>query len=134
MIDNLILIVDDDFDIASLIRIDIEKLGISTISFTDPLEALKEFRSHYPDYDIVISDIRMPNMNGYEFVEEVKKIKPAVKIFLMSAFQYSDSYFTKAFSHSEIEGFIEKPISLKELNKLVLNHADETPYNFSYSN
>jgi len=134
LIDNLILIVDDDFDIASLIRIDIEKLGISTISFTDPLEALKEFRSHYPDYDIVISDIRMPNMNGYEFVEEVKKIKPAVKIFLMSAFQYSDSYFTKAFSHSEIEGFIEKPISLKELNKLVLNHADETPYNFSYSN
>ena len=98
------------------------KNGLSAISFTEPLEALKEFGLHYLDYNLVISDIRMPNMNGYEFAEQVKEIKPVVKIFLMSAFKYSDSYFTKAFTHSEIEGFIEKPISLSELNKIVLDH------------
>ena len=119
---DMILIVDDDYDIASLITISIEKLGLSAIFFTEPLEALKEFGLHHFDYNLVISDIRMPNMNGYEFAEEVKKIKPVVKIFLMIAFEYSDSYFTKAFTHSEIEGFIEKPISLTELNKIVLDH------------
>jgi hypothetical protein len=41
----------------------------------------------------------------------------------MSAFDYSDSYFAKAFSHSEIGGFIEKPIALSELRKLVLDHT-----------
>jgi two-component SAPR family response regulator len=66
----------------------------------------------------------MPIMNGYEFAEEVKKITPSVKIFLMSAFEYSDSYFTMAFTQSEIEGFIEKPVSLNELNKIVLGYTN----------
>jgi CheY-like chemotaxis protein len=75
LIDDLILIIDDDFDIASLIRISLEKLGLSVTCFADPLEALKEFSSHYSDYNLVISDIRMPHMNGYGFVQEVKKNK-----------------------------------------------------------
>jgi len=120
----MILIVDDDYDIASLIRISIEKLGLSALSFTEPLEALKEFSLHSLEYNLVVSDIRMPIMNGYEFAEELKKIEPAVKIFLMSAFEYSDSYFTKAFTHSEIDGFIEKPISLNELRKIVLGYTN----------
>ncbi|HEY7573058.1 MAG TPA: response regulator [Nitrososphaeraceae archaeon] len=125
----MILIVDDDYDVASLIRISIEKLGLTAISFTEPLEALKDFGINFLDYNLVISDIRMPIMNGYEFAEEVKKIKPSVKIFLMSAFEYSDSYFTKAFTHSEIEGFIEKPISLNELNKIVLGYTNHHQHN-----
>jgi CheY-like chemotaxis protein len=123
LIDDWILIVDDDFDIASLITISIDKLGVSVTCFADPLEALKEFSSHYLDYNLVISDIRMPHMTGYEFERELKKIKPDVKILLISAFEYSDSYFAEAFSHSEIERFIEKPIALSELRKLVLDHT-----------
>lgn len=75
MIDDWILIVDDDFDIASLITISIEKLGLSVTYFADPFEALMEFSSHYLDYNLVISDIRMPHMNGYEFEQELKKDK-----------------------------------------------------------
>jgi len=64
----MILIVDDDYDIAFLIKISLEKVGLFASFFTDPLMALDEFKSNSIDYDLVISDIRMPIMNGYEFI------------------------------------------------------------------
>jgi CheY-like chemotaxis protein len=60
-----LLVVDDDYDIASLIKISLENMGLSVSSFTDPLLALEGFRKKPSDYELVISDIRMPSMNGY---------------------------------------------------------------------
>ena len=122
----MILIVDDDYDIASLIKIILEKAGLFASFFTDPLMALVEFKSHSTDYDLVISDIRMPIMNGYEFVQEVKMIKPSIKILLMSAFEYNDQYFANTFSHSDIDGFVEKPISMHRLQTTILEILNNT--------
>jgi CheY-like chemotaxis protein len=77
-----LLVVDDDYDIASLIKIGLEKIGLSVSSFTDPLLAIEEFRKKPSDYELVISDVRMPSMNGYEFVKQVKKIDPHASIFM----------------------------------------------------
>ena len=108
---------DDDFDIASLIKVSLEKVGLSALPFINPLEALETFRSGFADYDLVISDIKMPHMNDYEFVKEIKKIKSSVKILLMSAFEYSDLPTSLS---SETEGVIEKHISICKLNKIIL--------------
>ena len=59
----MILIVDDDNDIVSLKKISLEKCGLFVSTFTDPVAAFEEFSLHYHDYDLVISDIRMPAMN-----------------------------------------------------------------------
>jgi DNA-binding NtrC family response regulator len=124
----MIVIVDDDYDIAKLMRISLEKAGLSTISFTDPSAALKEFRSNAADYNLLISDIRMPNMDGYQLALQVKKIKPEVKVVLTSAFEYDNIYSSKDFSHENIAaGFIEKPISMAELSKVVHNLIDNKP-------
>jgi CheY-like chemotaxis protein len=72
LVDNLLLVVDDDYDIASLIKIGLEKNGLSVSPFTDPTLALEEFSKKSSDYELVISDIRMPEMNGHEFVKQVK--------------------------------------------------------------
>lgn len=118
----MILIVDDDFDIASLIRISLEKAGLFASSFTDPLLALERFRSDINIYNLVISDIRMPIMNGYDFVRQIKELKPSTKIVLMSAFEFSDSeYFL------EIDNFLEKPVSLHKLNEIVLSNLKDVP-------
>ena len=114
----MILIVDDDYDVASLIDVGVHKIGLTASFFTDPLLALEKFRADSVNYDLVISDVRMPVMNGYEFVKQIKKIRSSVKILLMSAFEYSNS---ENFLASEIEGFLEKPISLHKLNETVLN-------------
>jgi two-component SAPR family response regulator len=118
----MILIVDDDFDITSLIKISLEKADLFVSSFADPLVALKEFRSHSTDYDLVVSDIQMPAMNGYEFAQQVKRIKSNVKIILMNAFgfEYCDRSFAGPLQNSDIDAFIEKPIPLIKLRTIVL--------------
>jgi CheY-like chemotaxis protein len=114
----MILVVDDDFDISSLIKVSLEKAGFSVSSFTDPVLALENFRPHQTEYDLVISDIRMPVMDGYEFVQQIKKIKPmSASTKLMSAFEFSE---LEGVSDSDIDGFLEKPITLRKLNDIVV--------------
>jgi two-component SAPR family response regulator len=115
----MILIVDDR-DIVLIIKISLDKVGLTVSSFTDPLMALETFRQTPSDYDLIISDIRMPHLNGYDFVRQIKNIKPTMKILLMSAFEYEYSAFQKGFSSSDVKGYIEKPVSLYKLNQMVL--------------
>ena len=63
----------------------------------------------------MISDIRMPEMNGYEFIKKIKEIKPEVKVFLITAFQLDDIEFRRVLPSVKIDEFIQKPISLKDL-------------------
>ena len=75
-----IVLVDDEWDIVNQIKRSLEDMdGLKVYTFTDPFAALEHFNSGFKDHHIVISDIRMPGMNGYEFVKQVKKINPKVK-------------------------------------------------------
>jgi len=120
----LILIVDDDPDIATLIRISLEKRGFSVSCFTDPVTALDEFRLHSAEYDLIISDIRMPHLNGYQLVQQAKKIKPDITILIMSAFEF-DLDLPDDFSRSDVDEFVKKPIAMERLNKIVFAHIHQ---------
>ena len=86
-----ILVLDDDPDIGSIFRLGLQrKFGSDVFAFTDPFLALEHFKINSERYGLVISDVRMPVMNGYEFVTKVKQINPDVKVWLMSAFEVSD--------------------------------------------
>ena len=61
----MILIVDDDYDIVLLMKLSLEKAGLSVPYFTDPLMALDTFRHTPSNYDLVISDIRMLHITSY---------------------------------------------------------------------
>ena len=117
----MILIVDDDYDIVLLMKLSLEKAGLSVSYFTDPLMALETFRHTPSSYDLVISDIRMPHLNGYEFVRQIKMIRRDVKVILISAFELMDA--PNSFSNSDIEKFLEKPITLHKLNEIVLEYV-----------
>lgn len=104
--------------ILHLIQTSLEKVGLSVSSFTDPLMVLETFRQTPSRYDLVISNIRMPHLNGYEFVRQIKMIRRDVKVILMSAFELMDA--PNSFPNSDIEKFLEKPITLHKLNEIVL--------------
>jgi response regulator RpfG family c-di-GMP phosphodiesterase len=61
----------------------------------------------------------MPGMNGYEFVKKVNKIKPEIKIFLMTAFEINDMEFKRLLPKVKIEGLLQKPISLADFTSTV---------------
>ena len=118
---NSILVVDDEFDIVTLIKRSLKNQGFNTLGFTDPLIALEYFQNNSKSFAMVISDIRMPSTNGYEFIRKIKAIHPTIKTILISAFEINKNEFSKVMPSVKIDGFISKPISLKELVSIVEN-------------
>jgi DNA-binding NtrC family response regulator len=108
-----ILIVDDEMDIVVIFRQALSKYGYTVFGFTDPALALEHFKSNAKNYALVISDVRMPQMNGFEFAASVKAIKPDTKIVLMSAFEVTDLEFSA--SEIKANNFLRKPVDIKTL-------------------
>ncbi len=107
-----ILLVDDDYDIVNLFKDLLENRNYEVTGFTNPLEALEHYKTNWNRYGLVISDIRMPGMTGFDLLKNIKKIDATICFFLMSAYDTID------FSELEgikIDGFIQKPIRIKEL-------------------
>ena len=115
----LIQVVDDEFDILIVIKMYLQRVGLNVFGFTDPNLALEHFRINCKDYILVVSDIRMPGMNGFEFVRKVREISPAIKVLLMSAFEANSTELSIGLGGAKIEGFIQKPISLRKLSSIV---------------
>ena len=89
-----------------------------------PVLALNHFQMNSEQYRLVISDIRMPVMNGYEFIKRVKEMKPHVKVFIISAFEIDDSQFKRELPFVKIDEIIQKPISLEDFTSTVSKHLD----------
>ena len=81
-----ILVLDDDFEITTLIKIALQRHGYDVFGFTDPFLALEHFKINHSTYSLVISDLRMPSMSGFQFIQNIKLIRPKINVLLMSAF------------------------------------------------
>jgi two-component SAPR family response regulator len=104
----------------------LQGLGFRVSAFTDPVVALEYLKSNFRDCcSLTISDIRMPGINGYEFVKKVKGIKPECKIILMSAFDINNVEFTKVLPGIKIDAFLQKPFSIRKLKDLIM---EKCPY------
>ena len=112
-----IFVVDDEADIVSLIERGLVKNGFKVDVFTDPVEALSHFK---PDlYDLVLLDIKMPKMNGFELYREIRKIDSKVKVCFVTAFEVYYKEFKKVFPSLEINCVIKKPFTIQELTQQV---------------
>jgi CheY-like chemotaxis protein len=74
--------------------------------FSSSSLALEHFKSNYSTYSPVLSDLRMLVMNGFEFVIQVKKMNPKIKVLLMTAFEINEMEFTRLLPKPKIDGFI----------------------------
>ena len=112
-----LLIVDEEYDVVELIRQLFERDGFQTCIFSNPLSALLHFNSRREDdynhyHPVIISDIRMPAMNGYEFIKRVKRLDPnATQTILMSSLPLKDNEFFNVLPKIKIDQFIQKPFS-----------------------
>ena len=116
---KIVLVLDDELDVVAVMKHSLQKHGYHVFGFTDPLLALEHLMINSKDYSLVISDIRMPVMNGLEFVKKVREILPSIKILLMSAFDIKDSQFSKILLPLKVDGCIQKPISLKVMMRIL---------------
>jgi CheY-like chemotaxis protein len=121
-----LLVVDDDPDIAYVLKKGLLKNGFLVSAFTDPEEALKNFQSNSKDYCLILSDIRMPGMSGIRLAKKVKEINPNVKVVLMTSFEIKDNEFSKVFPSTQIDGLVQKPVGIKNLTNKILDTIGET--------
>lgn len=115
-----ILVVDDEPDNASIFSMSLEDGGYEVDAYTDPLLALSKFQSDHEKYQLLILDIKMPDMNGFELFEEIRKIDNKIKACFLTAFGegYTEE-FGRRFPSSPNVSFIRKPIRVDDLVKKV---------------
>ena len=112
-----VLVVDDERDIADALKAGLQMKGFTVDVFYDPVEALSHFRRG--SYDLVISDIKMPKMNGFEMVYELEKIDDNVRVILLTGFVDMLKELTMLFPKLHVSEVIQKPIGIKDLvNKI----------------
>jgi two-component system response regulator (stage 0 sporulation protein F) len=113
---RIVSIVDDELDIALFFCDALRTInGIQVFKFTDPILALEHLKINAKDYMLIISDLRMPIINGLRLLRTVKDLNPLIRTILMTAFQIDDSLFQEYTTKGIINGFLQKPIDLKQL-------------------
>lgn len=119
-----IAIVDDEPDITAVLKKGLEQNGFAVEAFNDPRLALSGFKPGY--YDLVIIDIRMPNINGFDLYRELKKRDGDVRVCFLTAFEIYYEEFRKMFPNIDVRAFVRKPVSIAGLVKQI-NAVIEAP-------
>jgi two-component system C4-dicarboxylate transport response regulator DctD len=111
-----IMVLDDEGDIVFIFRKTLELAGYGVFAFTDPELALEHLKTNQDRYGLIISDVRMPKMDGIEFVEKVRKFEPTISIILMSAFSMAELDIQPELKIAEL---LQKPITPIMLSETV---------------
>jgi CheY-like chemotaxis protein len=111
--DGQILLVDDEEEITEMGRQMLERHGYKVSAHTDSIEALKIFKTCPDNFDIVITDMAMPNMSGDELAKKISTLKPDIPIILCTG--YSETMSEEKALSIGIKTFLAKPVIMKEL-------------------
>ena len=121
---NKILIVDDEPDLTQVSTLALEYHGFKVDSFNDPQEALSKYAPGL--YDLVILDVKMPKMSGFELYHEIKKKDNNANVcFLTASELYYEEFRKRKYCALDKNLFIRKPIEneelVKEINRMIKN-------------
>jgi len=110
-----LLLVDNEPDNTSVLSMGLEDEGFNVDAFIDPIVALSNFKPNY--YSLVILDINMPKMNGYDLYKEIRKLDNKVKICFLTASELYNENLRRQTKEilNEVKRFISKPLTLEDL-------------------
>jgi DNA-binding response OmpR family regulator len=120
------LAIDDEPDLTMLCKMALEYHGFKVDTFNDPQKALSSYKPGY--YDLIILDIKMPKMDGFELYHEIKKKDLQAKIcFLTASELYYEEFRKKEYHAIDKNLFLRKPINneelINEVNRIIMSSA-----------
>jgi DNA-binding NtrC family response regulator len=128
---KIVSIVDDELKTAQLFHSTLCKIkGINVFEFTDPVKALQHLKLNNKDYAVMISDLRMPVINGVQLLKTVKDLNPLARTILMTAYDIDDNLIQEYTKKEIINSFLKKPIELDQL----LSEVNKQIYCIEYIN
>ena len=107
------MVVDDEPDITTVVKRGLESQGFVVDAFNKPEDALTNFKPGV--YDMLITDIRMPVMTGFDLYREIRKKDNKIRVAFMTAFEIYENEFRKIFKDIDVKSFFKKPISISNL-------------------
>ena len=113
------MVVDDELDICIMLKIVLENNGFIVDYYYNPILALDEFKSNF--YDLIILDIQMQDINGFQLYREIRKKDIETKICFLTA---SENLFDIAYKFSQVYTFIRKPIENDDLIRIINDLLD----------
>ncbi len=118
-----ILLVDDEQAILTMGKKMLRRLGYQVTSRTSSIEALEVFKDNPDKFDVIITDMAMPNMSGDKLSYELNKIRPGIPVLLCTGF--SEQMTKKRAASLGIKGFLLKPIVMKDLSQKIRDVLDQ---------
>ena len=112
-----LMAVDDESDITFLLKLILEQCGFFIDLFNDPKVALIKFKANY--YDLLLIDVKMPQMNGFQLYQEIANIDTKAKVYFFTAYEESYQALSKQFPNLKASCLISKPISILNLIKKI---------------
>jgi DNA-binding NtrC family response regulator len=113
---KIVSVVDDEQKTAQLFHSALNTLkGINVFEFTDPILALEHLKINKFDYAVMISDLRMPVINGMQLLKTVKDLNPSTRTILMTGYDIDNSLLQEYTKKEIIDCFLRKPIELGQL-------------------
>ena len=113
---KIVSVVDDEQKTAQLFHSALNTLkGINVFEFTDPILALEHLKINKLDYAVMISDLRMPVINGVQLLKTVKDLNPSTRTILMTGYDIDNSLLQEYIKKEIIDCFLRKPIELGQL-------------------
>jgi DNA-binding NtrC family response regulator len=130
-----IMVVDDDVGIVRIIQLGLQKAGFDVHKFVDPIVALQHLEEEQGEQqqqesckacEVLVSDVRMPHMSGFQLVKRVKQFRPEMKVIMMTAFEVNKEEFQSINPSMQIDGLIRKPFTPAKLVE-VINKVSSPP-------
>lgn len=122
-----ILFVDDEILLGELALDTLQRLSYTVTTFSDSRKAIDNFKKNPNNYDIIITDMNMPFLNGIEFSKEVRKIRKNIPIIICTG--YADDKFIQMVEKIAINKILQKPIHIKDLGKAIQEVLSNTKNN-----
>src|SRR5437879_1746197 len=120
-----ILILDDERDSNTTVETVLQNNGFGVDSYEDPILALENFKSCF--YDLVILDIKMPQMSGFSVYREIKKLDKNLRICFLTAGELCYGVYSDIFSSLPANYFIPNPVANEDLIKRVNEIINNAP-------
>jgi PAS domain S-box-containing protein len=112
-----IMVVDDEEIVRGILGHMLDELGYEGIYCTDGADAVACYRRHYKDVDLVILDMNMPVMNGYDCLKELRRINADVKVVVITG--YTTPSAMRKITTAGVAGFVQKPFKLAEMSSVI---------------
>ena len=119
-----ILVVDDEPDIATMMKLGLETKGFQVDAITDPLKAI-EFLEKDEKFDLALLDVKMEPINGFELYRRLLQIDNKLKVCFITAFELYYDEFKRVFPKIKVDCFVKKPVSIEKLVEVIRTELEQ---------